>query len=129
MEGLWIALAFFAFFSGAEVAFVSMDKVRFEVDKKSRLSHRILSYFLCHPSSFISTMLVGGVLSLVACGWSLAAFLADVLPAGIVANPFFLLLTQVLVAGAFVLLIRTPKVLKINREMPADTHATGHKSQ
>ena len=105
MEGLWIALAFFAFFSGAEVAFVSMDKVRFEVDKKSRLSHRILSYFLCHPSSFISTMLVGGVLSLVACGWSLAAFLADVLPAGIVVNPFFLLLTQVLVAGAFVLLV------------------------
>ena len=105
LVGLGIAALLFAFFSGTEVAFTSMDKVRFEVGKTSGVSYRILSYFLRHPGSFISTMLVGGVGSLVVYGIFSADYVAGILPVGILANPFFLLLTQILVATAFILLV------------------------
>ena len=72
-----------------------MDKVRFEVGKRTWLSHRIISYFLHHPGSFVSTMIVGGTLALVVYGILSAVWVTGVLPAGIVVNPFFLLLTQV----------------------------------
>ena len=81
-----------------------MDKVRFEVGKRTWLSHRIISYFLHHPGSFVSTMIVGGTLALVVYGILSAVWVIGVLPAGIVVNPFFLLLTQVLVAALFILL-------------------------
>lgn len=81
-----------------------MDKVRFEVGKRTWLSHRIISYFLHHPGSFVSTMIVGGTLALVVYGILSAVWVTAVLPAGIVVNPFFLLLTQVLVAALFILL-------------------------
>lgn len=101
---LLLAVLLFAFFSGTEVAFTSMDKVRFEVGKRTWLSHRIISYFLHHPGSFVSTMIVGGTLALVVYGILSAVWVTGVLPAGIVVNPFFLLLTQVLVAALFILL-------------------------
>ncbi|HIZ33869.1 MAG TPA: hemolysin family protein [Candidatus Bacteroides merdigallinarum] len=103
--GLGISLLLFAFFSGTEVAFTSMDKVRFGVGKKSRLSDRILSYFLRHPGSFISTMLVGGVVVLVWYGILSAVYVASFLPPGVLANPLFLWLTQILVAAALILLV------------------------
>ena len=90
---LLLAVLLFAFFSGTEVAFTSMDKVRFEVGKRTWLSHRIISYFLHHPGSFVSTMIVGGTLALVVYGILSAVWVTGVLPAGIVVNPFFLLLT------------------------------------
>ena len=55
---LLITMAFSAFFSGMEIAFVSVDKLRFEMERKPGVTSSILSCFFRNPNNFISTMLV-----------------------------------------------------------------------
>lgn len=38
-------MVFSAFFSGMEIAFVSVDKLRFEMERKGGITSRILSIF------------------------------------------------------------------------------------
>ena len=62
-------LLFSAFFSGIEIAFISLDKLRIELASKSgSLSGRLLSYHLKHPTRFIGTTLVGNNIALVLYG-------------------------------------------------------------
>lgn len=53
------------FFSGVESAFLSLDKLRFEMERerKDNFSYKILAYFFQHSTYFISAMLVGKILS------------------------------------------------------------------
>ncbi len=67
--GLIITMAFSAFFSGMEIAFVSTNRLRAEMDReKNGLAQRALDLFFKHPSNFISTMLVGNNIALVVYG-------------------------------------------------------------
>ena len=64
--GLVLALLFYALFAGGVVAFMSVDRLRFDVERKSGLVLDIISYFLRNPGDFISAMLVGKNVALVA---------------------------------------------------------------
>ncbi len=55
-----ISLLLSGFFSGMEIAFVSSNKVRMEIDsQKEGLLNRIMSIFYNHSDMFISTLLIG----------------------------------------------------------------------
>jgi CBS domain containing-hemolysin-like protein len=74
--GIILAMVFSAFFSGVEMAFVSSNKLYFELKAKQNiLSARIIAHFNQSPSQFIGTMLIGNTLSLVAYGIFMEEFL------------------------------------------------------
>ena len=74
--GIILAMVFSAFFSGVEMAFVSSNKLYFELKAKQNiLSAKIIAHFNQSPSQFIGTMLIGNTLSLVAYGIFMEEFL------------------------------------------------------
>lgn len=63
------SLLFSAFFSGMEIAFISSNQLRFEVDKKKKsFLASISAFFHKHPEQFIATLLVGNNIALVVFG-------------------------------------------------------------
>ena len=114
---LLITMAFSAFFSGMEIAFVSVDKLRFEMDRKGGVSSRILSLFFRNPNDFISTMLVGNNIALVIYGILMAQIIGDNLLAGWITNHFVMVLGQTVISTLIILVTGEflPKTLfKIN---------------
>lgn len=117
LVSLLIAMAFSAFFSGMEIAFVSVDKLRFELERKGGLSSRILSVFLKNPNNFISTMLVGNNIALVIYGILMAQIIGANLLSGFIDNHFVMVLVQTVISTLIILVTGEflPKTLfKIN---------------
>ena len=100
---LLITMAFSAFFSGMEIAFVSLDKLRFEMEKRPGLTSAILSYFLRNANNFISTMLVGNNIALVIYGIFMAQIIEGKLLAGVITNDFLLVLLQTVISTLIIL--------------------------
>lgn len=64
-----ITLAFSAYFSGMEIAFVSSNRMLAEMDRERHgFTQRLLDTFYNHPNGFVSTMLVGNNIALVTYG-------------------------------------------------------------
>ena len=123
---LLITMAFSAFFSGMEIAFVSVDKLRFEMDRKGGVSSRILSLFFRNPNDFISTMLVGNNIALVIYGILMAQIIGDNLLAGWITNHFVMVLVQTVISTLVILVTGEflPKTLfKINPNLALNVSA------
>jgi CBS domain containing-hemolysin-like protein len=122
-----IAIAFSAYFSGMEIAFVSASKLRFEVDKDDhRLTSHILSIFFHNPNNFISTMLVGNNIALVIYGILMAEIIQQNLLAGLGMNEGLEVLTETIISTLVILVTGEflPKTLfKINPNLTLNIFA------
>lgn len=112
-----ISLLFSALFSGMEIAFVSSNRLKIEVDKnKGNFAAKILSRFNRIPSRFISAVLLGNNISLVVYGIAMADVLrptiVHILP-DTISSDWVVLLLQTIAATILVLIVAEflPKVL------------------
>jgi putative hemolysin len=112
-----ITLVFSAFFSGIEIAFISTNKLKMELDKgRGLLAARIMSSFYRDPSRLIGTLLLGNSIALVIFGIAMAnvfePLLQNWLPEHFNSGLMVLLL-QTLMATLIILILAEflPKVL------------------
>ncbi|MDZ7742552.1 MAG: DUF21 domain-containing protein [Bacteroidota bacterium] len=112
-----IMLILSAFFSGMEIAFISSNKLKLEVDKsKGSFSARILSGFINKPSRFIGALLLGNNIALVIYGTAMAIMLEPVtyklLPPNL-QHELLVLLIQTLISTLIILVVAEfiPKAL------------------
>jgi CBS domain containing-hemolysin-like protein len=71
-----ITLIFSAFFAGMEIAFLTSNKLRIELNKKQKLfSARFISVFISNPSQYIATMQVGNNIAVVIFGLAMTNIL------------------------------------------------------
>ncbi len=98
-----VTVLFSAFFSGMEIAFVSANKLRLELDKKQSIIYsNLISLYTQNPGQFIATMLVGNNLALVIYGIAFANLLAPVLTPVLHSN-LLVLLAQTIISTMIIL--------------------------
>lgn len=108
-----IALILSAFFSGMEIAFISSNKLRIEIDRKvGNFGSGIVASFSRRPEHFIVTMLIGNNIALVVYGLYIAGPLENMLN-DIINTDFLLLLIQTVISTLIILLLAEflPKAL------------------
>ena len=112
-----IALLCSAFFSGMEIAFVSSNKVRAEIEMaRGGIVNRILNIYYSNRETFISTLLIGNNIANIVYSMAMAQLLTAPLKPWI-ANEALLLLVQTIIATIIILIFGefVPKtILRIN---------------
>jgi putative hemolysin len=103
-----ISLIFSAFFSGMEIAFVSSNKLKIELDKnKGLFSAKILSVFFKEPSKILGALLLGNNISLVIYSIAMADILKPVIISSFApAHPteFIVLVLQTVISTLLILI-------------------------
>lgn len=99
-----VSLTFSALFSGVEIAYISSNRVKVEIDvKRGGFIGRIINLYYKYQDLFISTILVGNNIMLVIYGMG-AAELLDPWLKGIYDKEVFILLMQTLISTAIILI-------------------------
>ena len=100
-----ITLLMSAFFSGMEIAFISANKLKLELDKKSKnFSSKIISIFTKQESHFIVSMLIGNNIALVVYG----VIMAKVLESNLIVfipSAFLLIIAQTIISTLIILVV------------------------
>lgn len=106
-----------AFFSGIEIAFVSANKLKVELDKtRGNVGGNIVAWFNTRSSNFIAFLLLGNNIALVIYGIFMEKVLnkpiSNLLPNGF-DSPFFVLLIQTITATLIILIFAEflPKII------------------
>lgn len=98
-----VSLMFSALFSGVEIAFVTSDRVRTELDvAKGGFISKIINRFYANGEFFISTILVGNNIMLVIYGMGAAALLEPWL-ARYIESPALILIAQTIISTIVIL--------------------------
>lgn len=101
---LILAMIFSALFSGLEIAFISANRLKIELDnKKGVFSAKILSLFLKQPAKFIGAMLLGNNVCLVIYSIIMAMVLEPIIITYLTHNEFIILITQTIISTIIVL--------------------------
>ena len=114
---IWIIIVsvlFSAFFSGMEMAFLSSNKLRIELDiKQGKLYTRPITLFLKHPTDYISTMLMGNNVVLVIYGIAMAKFCDPLIIRYITSSGGWILLIETILSTLVILITAEflPKML------------------
>ena len=100
-----ITLLMSAFFSGMEIAFISANKLKLELDKTSKnFSSKIISIFTKQESHFIVSMLIGNNIALVVYG----VIMAKVLESNLIVfipSAFLLIIAQTIISTLIILVV------------------------
>ncbi len=100
-----VALLCSAFFSGMEIAFVSSNKVRAEIEMaRGGIINRILNIYYSNRETFISTLLIGNNIANIVYSMAMAILLSELLPQNITEEPLLLLFVQTLIATLIILI-------------------------
>ena len=99
-----ITLAFSAFFSGMEIAFISANRLKIALDnKQGGVKAKILAYFAKNPASFIGTMLLGNNTAIVVYSMFMAMAIDDPLTE-LIGMTWLVLLIQTIITTILVLI-------------------------
>ena len=99
------SLAASAFFSGMEIAYISSNRLKIELDKsKGTINGRILSLFYKHESHFIAMLLLGNNIALVFFGLYAAEVLEPIIQSWGINSSGLILLIQTVLSTALVLI-------------------------
>ena len=103
---IFLSLIASAFFSGMEIAFLSSDKLRLELDRsRGGVSARILGLFYSRPDHFITTMLLGNNVALVIYGLLTAVLMEPWLKSLLGENDGLILLAQSVISTLLILFV------------------------
>ena len=115
MDLLWIifiSLLFSLFFSGMEIAFISANRLRIELDKKYSTVHsNLISLYTQNPGQFIATLIIGNNLAMVIYGLAFAKLLESILLNYL--HYFYLVIFCQMVIATIVIIIYSEYIPKI----------------
>ena len=103
---IFLSLIASAFFSGMEIAFLSSDKLRLELDRsRGGVPAKILGIFYSRPDRFITTMLLGNNVALVIYGLLTAVLMEPWLKGLLGENDGLILLAQSVISTLLILFV------------------------
>src|SRR5512137_2513838 len=102
---IFLAIIFSAFFSGMEIAFVTSNRLRIELDRKQGVfGSRIIKLFTDNPGQYIATMLIGNNFSLVIYGLVFSKIFGKLF-APILGSDLLILILNTIVSTGIILLV------------------------